>query len=711
MELVLAGPIVRRVEAPGDTTPGSVSVWLATSEPRRVELYLYAAEPFQATGGMPQHPPPDSEGVLAAASVSTITLLPKLHVALVTATPKHGRLPAGQIIAYDVLLRPVQGDASWVSTDPTILCHGTETRVGYQLPTIRLPSADPSAEARILHGSCHKLHGPGLDSRSLFYEVINATISEPKLRPEAILLTGDQIYADDVADEIITHLCTLANDLRGEREERFPWVPKPLTQLTAPGARALISRLYLTPDDPDTDKSAGRNQLLGFSEFAAMHLLSWNENLWPSEQLGEPLENTRLSLPRLRCALANAACYMLLDDHEVTDDWNLDAAWVARASNPVPQRIIANALAAYWTFQAWGNDPVRLSASRYAKPIADYLTDAAYLSPRPTSGSAVKRYLETMSNARFGFVAPTTVPAVHVDSRTSRAYPKGKHGPPALLNKGALDRFANDVSSLRPAGRTIIVVTATPFIGLPAPEAAIDIASDRIRRLGVPLGERVAGQPPWYWLDRETWAGDPECQGRVLGIIHDAKPRLCVLISGDVHYAFGIDATFTRDGHSTMLFQFTSSSLKNAPPQTQLISLLVTTTLRGLGSIVGKGSRIAFRDAKTDWIAAGWLTKKVVGMFDPRTGREPGPRQNALSWACTNLGLLETSPDSVIARWLTVDGKLKERAYPIIGTQEPRMIFASAGRGESSPALSGEAASAGSPQLERASPVGASPAG
>jgi hypothetical protein len=611
-------------------------------------------------------------------------LLPKLHVTLVTAVPDRDPLPPGQIIAYDVSLRSNQGRFLWVSSDQAIICSGTSTCIPYSLPSIRLPSADPSAGTRILHGSCHKLHGPGIDSRVVFYEVINATISDAKLRPEAILLTGDQIYADDVADEIIKPLCTLAGDLRGGRdhEERFPWTPKPLTQLTEPGDRALISRLYLTPDDPDTKTSFGRNQLLGFSEFAAMHLLSWNEKLWPSGQLGEALEATRQATSRARCALANAACYMLLDDHEVTDDWNLDAAWVSRASNPVPTRMIANALAAYWAFQAWGNDPVRFPANRFAKPIADYLADAAYLSARPSSGAVVKRYLDTMSTAHFGFVAPTTVPAVLIDSRTNRAYPKGKHGPPALLNKDGLDQFANDLASVRPAGRIVIVVTTTPFIGLAGPEGAIDIASDRFRSQGSWLGEKFAGQPPWYWLDRETWSGNPDCQGRVAGIIHDAKPRLCVLVSGDVHYAFGIGATYTRDGHSSDLFQFTSSSLKNAPLQTALMMLLVSSAVKDVDpdNVIGKGSGVAFAYRRKDWIGAGWLAKRVVAMYDPRSRRQQvNQRQNYVTWACTNVGLLEASPNSVVAHWLTADGNLKERAYPIIGSGEPTMVLSPAG--------------------------------
>jgi hypothetical protein len=49
---------------------------------------------------------------------------------------------------------------------------------------------------------------------------------------------------------------------------------------------------------------------------------------------------------------------MIFDDHDVTDDWNLTARWRHRVhASPAGRRIVANALAAYWAFQGWGNDP------------------------------------------------------------------------------------------------------------------------------------------------------------------------------------------------------------------------------------------------------------------------------------------------------------------------------------------------------------------
>ena len=47
-----------------------------------------------------------------------------------------------------------------------------------------------------------------------------------------------------------------------------------------------------------------------------------------------------------------------VDDHDITDDWNLSARWESTAYNhPFSRRIVGNALLAYMLCQGWGNRP------------------------------------------------------------------------------------------------------------------------------------------------------------------------------------------------------------------------------------------------------------------------------------------------------------------------------------------------------------------
>lgn len=60
----------------------------------------------------------------------------------------------------------------------------------------------------------------------------------------------------------------------------------------------------------------------------------------------------------IRKVLANMPTYMSFDDHDITDDWNLNRSWYDRVRSSVSgTRVIAHALTAAWAFQAWGNEP------------------------------------------------------------------------------------------------------------------------------------------------------------------------------------------------------------------------------------------------------------------------------------------------------------------------------------------------------------------
>lgn len=62
------------------------------------------------------------------------------------------------------------------------------------------------------------------------------------------------------------------------------------------------------------------------------------------------------TLPKVRRALANISTFMIFDDHEVTDDWNLNPAWRRRVfTSPLGKSIVRNGMLAYAVFQDWGN--------------------------------------------------------------------------------------------------------------------------------------------------------------------------------------------------------------------------------------------------------------------------------------------------------------------------------------------------------------------
>ncbi len=70
----------------------------------------------------------------------------------------------------------------------------------------------------------------------------------------------------------------------------------------------------------------------------------------------DKLKILKQTLPKVRRALANISTFMIFDDHEITDDWNLNPSWRDRVfTSPLGKAIVRNGMMAYALFQDWGN--------------------------------------------------------------------------------------------------------------------------------------------------------------------------------------------------------------------------------------------------------------------------------------------------------------------------------------------------------------------
>src|SRR5205085_10976469 len=73
---------------------------------------------------------------------------------------------------------------------------------------------------------------------------------------------------------------------------------------------------------------------------------------------------------RIRRALANVPTYMMFDDHDVTDDWNICQLWKERVEgNGLGRSILRDGLVAYTVMQGWGNDPEAYEAGTGAEVL------------------------------------------------------------------------------------------------------------------------------------------------------------------------------------------------------------------------------------------------------------------------------------------------------------------------------------------------------
>ncbi|MCO7223474.1 alkaline phosphatase D family protein [Pleionea sp. CnH1-48] len=443
----------------------------------------------------------------------------------------------------------------------------------------------------ILQGSCRKPHGidskePGFDQMIAADGQVGKLRNRIEQRPSMLFFTGDQIYADDVPYSMALPLRTLGEQLAGWQQE-LPSItkkPKPVNPASwrIGDRQSKISRHGFS-------SAHCRNHLLTFGDYCAMYLMVWGgvvPQLPDYEEVEPYLKRTRRrqgkSRPvltpiikkktyekeqqqvtaflqdawHIRRLMANVSTYMIFDDHEVTDDWNLTEKNAHQlANNPFSRRVVTNALAAYWVFQGWGNDPDAFDDD-FKSSLADYLASRKVSGHQARENKLLKRY--------WGYQIETNPLTLVIDTRTHRVLEKRK--PPQLLNPTQLKRLTTQMKKWRQdylhqeAHQTLLLVSPSPVYGFTAIEL-LQLAASSLEVLtqGLLKTHNLA--------DIEAWIANEEGFERFKGFMEQIFLNHCVIFSGDVHYSYTrreLRASQSSRGQTRFL-QLTSSSLANHP--------------------------------------------------------------------------------------------------------------------------------------------------
>jgi PhoD-like phosphatase len=211
------------------------------------------------------------------------------HYALVHATG----LPEAATTPYDVRLN---GERVWPEPDspypPSVVrTHGAREpfRIAWGSCRVCAPHAPP-------HSLPKDAHPDGREVDALRVLADHMCREDPGSWPHALVLLGDQVYADEVAPEV-------AEYIRSVRDVEVP-----------PG-----------------------ETVANFEEYTRLYRAAWSE-------------------PHIRWLLSTVPSAMIFDDHDIHDDWNTSKTWVEdmRATGWWDERIVGG-LATYWIYQHMGN--------------------------------------------------------------------------------------------------------------------------------------------------------------------------------------------------------------------------------------------------------------------------------------------------------------------------------------------------------------------
>ncbi|WDE97914.1 hypothetical protein PQO03_18980 [Lentisphaera profundi] len=381
------------------------------------------------------------------------------------------------------------------------------------------PSFEFGSE-RILTGSCRKLSSHEEDCLPKMLDAF----TQGGERPQMLILTGDQVYSDDISDGLFAKITELV------KQYGFPQTK--VSNLT--NRKKLCKSIGLT-------SRKSKNHLLSLGEFIILYLLSWSDELW---EKNEKIIN-RSDLTKVRKLFANVPVYMQMDDHDVSDDLKINNFWLENI-NECGFQVLANAYAVGYLFQSMGNYG---EYGEYDQVIDSYV--GLQSSQKDLSSRLVDEadWSFSLSIAARDFI--------FLDTRNHRYGGETAQLPAGLLKLSKIDELLRDDNQ----NNDCILVSPSPIYAYEAIE--------RLQSLLAFLPSSVS------LIDREGWHAADQVSDESNSLryleknILNSTYRKIIILSGDVHYSFARKLEL----NDKSIIQLVVSSLKNKPPVTILARL------------------------------------------------------------------------------------------------------------------------------------------
>ncbi|WP_412515662.1 alkaline phosphatase family protein [Actinomadura madurae] len=399
-------------------------------------------------------------------------------------------LAPGARIPYEV---SIDGETVWPEAD-----------TGFPPSEIRTLTED--GRLRISFGSCRRSPGTveefGHDALTSFAHRLR-TGGDAVTWPDLLLMVGDQVYADELSDEMRAFI-------RGRRAQGEP------------------------PDDEAAD----------FEDYTHLYKLAWHDD------------------PEVRWLLSTVPTFTIFDDHDIRDDWNTSYAWRQEMwSQPWWRDRITGGIGSYWIYQHLGNlspqerasDPV-YKAVRTASDttgdagtVLDEFAEKADKQPDSTRWS----YAHDWGGTRL----------IVVDSRCSRLLTADRRG---MLDDDEFDWLDGQCQG---GVDHLLIASSLPYLLPMAIHHAESwneaVASGAWGKRGARLAEKVrqaADLEHWAAFEKSfrDVAADVVAVGRGE---RGPAPASISFLSGDIHYSYL--ARVTSPDTRSKVSQIVCSPLRN----------------------------------------------------------------------------------------------------------------------------------------------------
>jgi hypothetical protein len=446
-------------------------------------------------------------------------------------------LEPGSANGYEVLL---DGEKAWPPAD-------------YDLPQPCIRTISPDTDLRVSFGSCrmavpheepHTLpqdeHDEGREVDAL-HVLAKELVRDPQSRwPNLLLLLGDQVYVDE----------------------------------GSPQTREFIRSRR------DTSQPPGE-EVLDFEEYTHLYRESWTD-------------------PMVRWLFSTISTAMVIDDHDMSDDWNISRSWVQEMEQKDwwQTRLLAG-FSTYWLYQHLGNlSPSDLSEDETWKRVREEREDAT---------EAVMDYARRAHYDRDGIrwsycrdLCRTRV--IVMDNRGGRVLEEDRRSIfDDAEREWVWEKAKGDFDHL-------LIGASDPFL-LTRSFHWLEAWNERIvegrawGRTAARLGEKMRRAVDFdHWsafgfsFDKMT-----EFLRRIGAGEWGEPPASVVVLSGDVHHAYLAEVAFRRsDGVKSAVYQAVCSPFRNPldPNERRVIRFATTKPAEAITRALAKAAGVPDPDLR-----------------------------------------------------------------------------------------------------------------
>ncbi|MFC7807501.1 alkaline phosphatase D family protein [Streptomyces olivaceus] len=423
----------------------------------------------------------------------------------------HGTTRTFQVAGHHYALVPVGDLTPGTATEYEVLLDDAPV---WPPPDSRFPPsviATPTDQdgLRVAFGSCRWAAPPSGGKDKVGPDALDTlagrVAADPRgARPDVLLLLGDQVYADETSD-------ATRQWLAGRRDLSEP-----------PG-----------------------DQVADYEEYTRLYYESWLD-------------------PEVRWLLSTVPSCMIFDDHDVIDDWNTSAAWLAdmRATDWWQERL-QSGLMSYWVYQQLGNlSPDELAADPLYKSVCESPDGTDALRAFAERADADRDSVRWSYRRDFGRTR-----LVMVDSRAARVLEEDRR---AMLDQGEAAWLREQVLDDRESYDHLLIGTSLPWL---LPHLVHDMEAWNAAMCGGVRGERWArrGERIRRGADLEHWSAFPSSFDALGDLIAEAgtgpgAPATVSVLSGDVHHAYVAEPSWPDRTPDAKVAQLTCSPVHNSVP-------------------------------------------------------------------------------------------------------------------------------------------------